>query len=90
MLVFVTPKLDSSRIPYSYRARATVPASHIKDSRVTDDITSLHPQLFEKILVESIKIAGIHYCPPNYLRMAMYLELSRPKGDVSRWEKVLK
>ena len=22
--------------------------------------------------------------------MAMYLELSRPKGDVSRWEKVLK
>src|SRR6056300_182179 len=43
MLVFVTPKLDSSRIPYSYRARATVPASHIKDSRVTDDITSLHP-----------------------------------------------
>ena len=43
MLVFVTPKLDSKRIPYSYRARATVPASHIKDSRVTDDITSLHP-----------------------------------------------
>ena len=28
--------------------------------------------------------------PPNYLRMAMYLELSRPDGDVSRWEKVLK
>ena len=54
------------------------------------DITSLHPQLFDKILVESIKIAGIYYCPPNYLRMAMYLELSRPKGDVSRWEKVLK
>tara|TARA_S200000501_G_scaffold374436_1_gene423996 strand:- start:299 stop:1282 length:984 start_codon:yes stop_codon:yes gene_type:complete len=43
MLVFVTPKLDSKRIPYSYRARATIPASHIKDSRVTDDINSLHP-----------------------------------------------
>jgi len=44
MLVFVTPKLDNSRIPYSYRARATIPASHIKDSRVTDDINSIHPE----------------------------------------------
>jgi len=30
------------------------------------------------------------YTPPNYLRMSMYLELSRPVGDTSRWEKVLK
>ena len=43
MLVFITPKLDSSRIPYSYRARATIPSSNIKDSRVTDDINSLQP-----------------------------------------------
>ena len=43
MLVFVTPKLDNSRIPYSYRARATVPSANIKDSRVTDDINSLQP-----------------------------------------------
>ena len=35
-------------------------------------------------------MAGILYTPPNYLRMSMYLELSRPNGDVSRWEKVLK
>jgi endogenous inhibitor of DNA gyrase (YacG/DUF329 family) len=35
-------------------------------------------------------VAGILYAPPNYLRMSMYLELSRPDGDVSRWEKVLK
>jgi hypothetical protein len=39
---------------------------------------------------ETITIAGIKYAPPNYLRMSMYLELSRPSGDVSRWEKVLK
>ena len=32
----------------------------------------------------------IYYAPPNFLRMSMYLELSRPDGDVSRWEKVLK
>jgi|UniRef100_A0A6C0ILY2 hypothetical protein len=54
------------------------------------DITFMHVGLFDKMLKDSIKIAGIHYCPPDYLRMAMYLELSRPKGDVSRWEKVLK
>jgi hypothetical protein len=39
---------------------------------------------------EAIKIDGILYSPPNFLRMNMYLELSRPEGDVSRWEKILK
>jgi len=52
------------------------------------DITSLHIDLYKNLLNDSIKIAGIHYCPPNFLRMSMYLELSRPEGDVSRWEKV--
>ena len=54
------------------------------------DITYLHPKLFEAINKEAIGIAGIRYAPPNFLRMSMYLELSRPSGDVSRWEKVLK
>jgi hypothetical protein len=54
------------------------------------DITFLHPILFENLMEDAITIAGIKYAPPNYLRMAMYLELSRPNGDVSRWEKVLK
>lgn len=54
------------------------------------DITELHPKLYERLMPETIKIAGIRYAPPNYLRMSMYLELSRPDGDVSRWEKVLK
>ena len=54
------------------------------------DITLLHPVLFKEIKREAIKIDGIQYAPPNYLRMAMYLELSRPDGDTSRWEKVLK
>lgn len=54
------------------------------------DITYLHPVLFESISKEAITVAGIKYAPPNYLRMSMFLELSRPDGDVSRWEKVLK
>lgn len=54
------------------------------------DITQLEHELFKKIYNESIKVDGIHYSPPNFLRMSMYLELSRPLGDVSRWEKVFK
>jgi hypothetical protein len=54
------------------------------------DVTQLDKDLFESISGDAIKINGIMYAPPNYLRMAMYLELSRPAGDVSRWEKILK
>ena len=54
------------------------------------DVTYLHPTLYNALKAETIHIAGIRYAPPNYLRMGMFLELSRPDGDVSRWEKVLK
>ena len=54
------------------------------------DITFLHSDVYKSILKDSIQIAGIKYAPPDYLRMAMYLELSRPAGDVGRWEKILK
>ena len=54
------------------------------------DITYLQKDIFNSLKKEAKKIKGILYCPPNYLRMSMYLELSRPAGDVSRWEKVLK
>jgi hypothetical protein len=54
------------------------------------DITYLNPKLFKNIFKDSIRVDGIYYCAPNYLRMSMFLELSRPMGDVSRWEKVLK
>ena len=54
------------------------------------DITSLHKELFDSLSKECISVSGIKYVPPNFLRMGMYLELSRPAGDISRWEKVLK
>ena len=54
------------------------------------DITYLNPTIFKQIKKEEIKISCISYAPPNFLRMGMYLELSRPAGDTSRWEKVLK
>ena len=54
------------------------------------DLTLLPKAIFNSLKKDSIKVDGIIYTPPNYLRMAMYLELSRPDGDTSRWEKVLK
>jgi hypothetical protein len=54
------------------------------------DITYLPKEIFQSIKKESIRVGGILYAPPNYLRMGMFLELSRPAGDISRWEKVLK
>ena len=54
------------------------------------DITQLDPKIFKVLLKESIRKDGISYAPPNYLRLHIYNELSRPDGDVSRWEKVYK
>ena len=54
------------------------------------DISEMNKKLFDNIYKDSKIVNGIHYAPPNFLRMAMYLELSRPAGVVSRWEKVLK
>ena len=54
------------------------------------DVTSMHKDLFNSLYKESISVANIKYVPANFLRMGMYLELSRPAGDISRWEKVLK
>ena len=60
------------------------------------DITYLHPELFESLKKDIIIAKGVeyiynlNYAPANFLRQSMYLELSRPNGDISRWEKVLK
>jgi len=54
------------------------------------DITHLHKNIFNVLQEDAISVGGILYAPPNFLRMSMYLELSRPAGDISRWEKVLK
>ena len=54
------------------------------------DITQLSKEIFNQLKKDSIRVAGILYASPNFLRMSMFLELSRPAGDTSRWEKVLK
>jgi len=54
------------------------------------DVSHMELSIFKKLWDQRITKDKIHYVPPNFLRMAMYLELSRPKGDVSRWKKVYK
>ena len=54
------------------------------------DITQTPKEIFSTLKKDAVRVGGILYAPPNFLRMSMYLELSRPAGDVSRWEKVLK
>jgi hypothetical protein len=52
------------------------------------DISHIEPDLFAILYRRSIQVGGIHYTDPDILRMMMYLEMSRPKGEVARWEKV--
>ncbi len=54
------------------------------------DLTELPKDIFNALKKDAISVHGILYAPPNFLRMSMYLELSRPAGDTSRWEKVYK
>ena len=54
------------------------------------DITMMEPEIYDNLKKDKITINKISYVPPNFLRMSAYLELSRPDGDTSRWEKILK
>jgi hypothetical protein len=52
------------------------------------DITSIHSKIYEILYKRSATFDGIHYLDASSLRMLMYLELSRPRGEVGRWSKV--
>jgi hypothetical protein len=54
------------------------------------DISFMPVWLYKIVKKRSILDDGIQYADADFLRMNMYLELSRPKGEVERWEKVYK
>ena len=61
--------------------------------RPAADITELPQEMYTRLHKKTRKRrteGGVLYCaPPDWLRMASYLELSRPAGDVKeRWAKV--
>lgn len=53
------------------------------------DITQINIDLYDKLLKSTVIRDSIHYAPLQFLRMNLFLELSRPRGDISRWEKVM-
>ena len=52
------------------------------------DVSEISPELFAIMYRRSIADNGMHYTDPDVLRMMMYLEISRPRGEVDRWTKV--
>ncbi len=52
------------------------------------DITYLQPDIYESLKKSAIFKQSILYAPVNFLRQSMFLEMSSPMGDVSRWEKI--
>jgi hypothetical protein len=54
------------------------------------DFTQMDANVYYNIHSNSIKINNLLYASPNYLRISLYQELSRPLGDVSRWDKIYK
>ena len=52
------------------------------------DITEMDPRLYRILSKREFRSDGISYLDVNTLRMLMHLELSRPRGEVGRWEKV--
>lgn len=52
------------------------------------DITAIDPSLYRILSKREYRVNGISYMDIHTLRMMMYLELSRPKGEVERWPKV--
>jgi len=54
------------------------------------DITQMPIEMFREIQKRAIllKHEKLLVCPVDFLKMNMYLELSRPKGEISRWDKI--
>ena len=52
------------------------------------DIVLIDEELLVNLQKEQNVIQGICYAPTQYLRQSLYLELSRPEGEIKRWEKI--
>ena len=52
------------------------------------DVSQMNPRAFSVLQRRAKSVDGILYSDEDFLRMLMYLELSRPRGQVDRWHKV--
>jgi hypothetical protein len=94
----VNPQLDAMNlvdglVAAGWRNAQVVPALHPESYRIRVDnlfivdLTTMSEELFNALWQKRIRNEGMSYVPINFLRMLMYLELSRSEM-VSRWEKV--
>jgi hypothetical protein len=60
------------------------------DGNAIADITEVPENIMEMLRKHALLRDDVLYSGPNYLRMAAYLELGRPRGQVERWEKVFR
>jgi hypothetical protein len=96
-----TPQ-EHSKIIADQLAKAGLPSIQVKpglhlgtfkvfaDYIPVADVSGLNKEIFSKLWNESLIRDGVRYVPPNFLRMSVYLELSRPMGNVERWGKIYK
>ena len=52
------------------------------------DITQIDKEIYDVYRSRAEIRDGVHHTDPDMLRMMMYLEISRPRGQVERWQKV--
>lgn len=52
------------------------------------DCSQMNADMFKIVQKRAKSVDGILYCDADILRMFMFLELSRPRGEVARWKKV--
>ena len=52
------------------------------------DFTFLDKDVYSNVYNKAVKINNLLYAPPHYLKISLYQELSRPLGDINRWDKV--
>ena len=89
-------KLADQLVEEGYSSVEVKPGVHVGTYKVfadyngLADISFMDESIFKKMWNEGYERNGIHYVSPNFLRMSVYLELSRPKGFVERWKKVYK
>lgn len=54
------------------------------------DLSQIPQSLFDNLQKHAVIKEGIHYCPPDFLRMNIYAELCRPMNEIARWQKIYK
>lgn len=63
---------------------------HIKIGNVMlADIVFCHPRVFDTMWRDRHTVEGLPCASPTFIKMKLYYELSRPKDDPSRWDKIM-